>query len=54
MQDESYIRIALEFAKKGRGIVETAPIAGVVIFIQGKILGASFNGMIIIIVLSPQ
>ena len=44
MQDASYIKIALELAAKGRGIVGAAPLAGVLIVNKEKIISASFNG----------
>jgi len=44
LQDESYIKIALELAKKGRGIIGSSPLAGVIIVKGRKILSASFNG----------
>ena len=43
MTDESYIRLAIEIAKKGAGKVSPNPMVGVVIVKNERILGAGFH-----------
>ncbi len=43
MNDESYIRLAIEIAKKGRGKVSPNPLVGCVIVKNEKIIGAGFH-----------
>lgn len=43
MTDESYIKIAIELAKKGRGFVSPGPLSGSLFVKRGKIIGAGFN-----------
>ena len=43
MHDESYIQIALELAKKGRGVVSPAPLTGSLIVKNNKIIGAAYR-----------
>ncbi len=43
MLDESYIKIALELAKKGKGNVSPFPLVGVVIVKNNKIIGAAYR-----------
>ena len=41
--EDSYIKIAIELAKKGRGLVSPNPLTGVVLVKNDKIIGAGFN-----------
>ncbi|MBU1101578.1 MAG: bifunctional diaminohydroxyphosphoribosylaminopyrimidine deaminase/5-amino-6-(5-phosphoribosylamino)uracil reductase RibD [Bacteroidetes bacterium] len=43
MTDESYIKIAIELAKKGKGNVSPGPLSGFLFVKRGKIIGAGFN-----------
>ena len=43
MQDESYIQIALELAKKGRGYVSPKPLVGALLVKNNKIIGAAYR-----------
>lgn len=43
MADESYIQLALELAKKGRGSVSPNPLVGCVITKNNKIIGAGYH-----------
>ncbi len=43
MTDESYIQLAIEIAKKGRGNVSPNPLVGCVIVKNGKIIGAGYH-----------
>ncbi len=43
MNDESYIRLAIEIAKKGKGNVSPNPLVGCVIVKNEKIIGAGFH-----------
>ncbi|MGE5430629.1 MAG: bifunctional diaminohydroxyphosphoribosylaminopyrimidine deaminase/5-amino-6-(5-phosphoribosylamino)uracil reductase RibD [Syntrophomonadaceae bacterium] len=43
MTDESYIKLALEIAKKGRGNVSPNPMVGAILVKNEKIIGAGFH-----------
>ncbi|MGE5680890.1 MAG: bifunctional diaminohydroxyphosphoribosylaminopyrimidine deaminase/5-amino-6-(5-phosphoribosylamino)uracil reductase RibD [Bacillota bacterium] len=43
MTDESYIKLALEIAKKGRGMVSPNPMVGAIVVKDEKIIGAGFH-----------
>lgn len=43
MSDESYIKLALEIAKKGRGKVSPNPLVGAILVKDEKIIGAGFH-----------
>ena len=43
MTDESYIRLAIEVAKKGQGNVSPNPLVGCVIIKNDKIIGAGYH-----------
>lgn len=43
MQDESYIQIALELAKKGKGRVSPKPLAGALVVKNNKIISAAYR-----------
>jgi len=43
VSDESYIQIALELAKKGKGLVSPLPLAGAVIVKNNKIISAAYR-----------
>lgn len=43
MLDESYIQIALELAKKGKGNVSPKPLVGVILVKNNKIIGAAYR-----------
>lgn len=43
MTDESYIKLALEIAKKGKGKVAPNPLVGAIIVKDDKIIGAGFH-----------
>ncbi|MGE5409818.1 MAG: bifunctional diaminohydroxyphosphoribosylaminopyrimidine deaminase/5-amino-6-(5-phosphoribosylamino)uracil reductase RibD [Clostridiales bacterium] len=43
MTDESYIKLALEIAKKGRGKVSPNPLVGAILVKDEKIIGAGFH-----------
>lgn len=43
MTDESYIKLTLELAKKGRGFVSPNPLVGCIIIKEDRIIGAGFH-----------
>ena len=43
MNDENYMRIALELAKKGMGYVNPNPMVGAVIVKNGRIIGKGYH-----------
>ena len=43
MHDESYIQIALELAKKGKGFVSPKPLVGALLVKNNKIIGAAYR-----------
>lgn len=43
MTEESYIKIAIELAKKGKGNVSPGPLSGVLFVKKGKIVGAGYS-----------
>ena len=43
MTDESYIKLAIEIAKKGMGYVSPNPLVGCVIIKDERIIGAGFH-----------
>jgi len=43
LTDESYIKLALEIAKKGTGNVSPNPLVGCIIVKEGRIIGAGFH-----------
>lgn len=43
MEEENYMRLALELAEKGRGFVNPNPMVGAVIVKEGKIIGQGYH-----------